>query len=106
LIYDTSGNYDWEIYDSSNSKILVNSINSNYQVLDTDEMILVKTLNNLTVTLPLSPQNGDRYVIKQEVSGTIIDGNGKNIDGLLTYTLPIPYQSATLVYMTNDWYVI
>ena len=58
------------------------------------------------VTLPLSPQNGDKYVIKQEVSGTIIDGNGKNIDGLVTYTLPIPYQSATLVYMTNDWYVI
>jgi hypothetical protein len=106
LIYDTAGNYNWETYDSSNSKILVNSINSNYQVLDTDEMILVKTLNNLTVTLPLSPQNGDKYVIKQEVSGTIIDGNGKNIDGLVTYTLPIPYQSATLVYMTNDWYVI
>jgi hypothetical protein len=106
LIYDTAGNYNWETYDSSNSKILVNSINSNYQVLDTDEMILVKTLNNLTVTLPLSPQNGDKYVIKQEVSGTVIDGNGKNIDGLVTYTLPIPYQSATLVYMTNDWYVI
>lgn len=49
--------------------------------------IIVASVNGLTLELPAAPAQGDEYEIKSAagVSGTVIDGNGKNIAGAATY---------------------
>tara|TARA_R110000851_G_scaffold53289_2_gene126380 strand:- start:112 stop:939 length:828 start_codon:yes stop_codon:yes gene_type:complete len=77
-----------------------------HTILITEDLIVVHTNNDLTITLPSAPSLGDTHTVKQIVTGTIIDGNGNTIDGGASYTLPIIYQSATLTYDGTEWVII
>jgi hypothetical protein len=87
---------------------------SNYTVTDLDTYIPVDTTSNaVTITLPASPKNGQRYVIA-DVGGVtatnniIVDGNGHNIVGLSTYIITGPYNVLEVAYHTGKaiWVVI
>lgn len=64
------------------------------------------TANNLTVTLPASPSNGDRVEIAGMVTGTVIARNGKTIQGaaedlsidVLSFVVVLEFVSSL-----NDW---
>jgi hypothetical protein len=53
----------------------------------TSDHVVVAAVNSLTIKLPASPEQGRTFEIKSAtgVSGTVIDGNGKNIAGSATY---------------------
>lgn len=68
--------------------------------------------NNLTVTLPLSPENGTQYTfIKTNQANTVISPQGTNKicvnqkyqDAASSYTL-VAYARLTLIYLNGYWY--
>lgn len=95
-------------------KSSTNSVSASYTVLDTDgfSTIFVTTAGtNRTITLPLAANNAGRTLyIKKVDSGTgqvIVDGNGtETIDGNLTFTLFLQFDSVTVECDGTAWYVI
>jgi hypothetical protein len=72
-----------------------------------EDVIVVHTNGGRTISLPASPSIGETHVIKQQqVTGTIISGNGNTIDTAANYTLPIETQSITVVYDSTEWVII
>ena len=59
-----------------------------------------------TVDLPASPLQGLTYTIRNNTSplATVtLDGNGNNIDGVTTTTLPARYDVITVQYDNTEW---
>lgn len=84
---------------------------STTEVLENDCIIQVDFASIHTVNLPSSPQAG-RYL---DISGgsltsalniITINGNGKNVEGLVTKTLIIPYGKMELLYNGTEWIVL
>lgn len=89
----------------------------NYTILPTDEVITV-TVNNLTITAPANPVEGDEYYLRSFVTGgagTQINfaGNGKNIaQGNATVagptTIPVNggFQGGVRVLFSNGLWIV
>jgi len=87
-------------------------VTSNYIALTTDYIISVGTLaSSITITLPASPATGKSYIIK-DANGSasayniIINGNGKLIDTISTYTISTNYSAVNLVYNGTKWMIV
>ena len=68
--------------------------------------------SGLTITLPITPVNGDIVTIKDRVNNAFvnnisIDGNARNIDGVSTTTINTNNGSLELTYSTlfDEWYI-
>lgn len=80
---------------------------------DSHYMVIVK-MNNpgpSTIVLPLNPDLGKIYVIKDGTgdaftNNIMVDGNGKLIDGQTALVLAQDFVSATLVYNGTGWNII
>lgn len=75
-------------------------------LITTEDLIVVHTNIGTTIYLPSAPTSGTTHTIKQRTTGTIIDGNGNNIDGVTNYTLPLLDQSITVTYDGVEWVII
>lgn len=110
LIYDGTASYWRMIAATPISSTLTRSIQSkvaNYTASITDDLILCN--GTFTVTLyPAANNLGRRLDVKNIGSGTItIDANAaETIDGALTATLSIQYQSYTLLCDGSNWSII
>ena len=74
----------------------------------THSLVVVHTNTGRTITLPVAPETGNSFTIKQyDTTGTIIDGGTKFIDDptSTTYTLPSSYQSVTVTYDGVNWVI-
>ena len=69
-------------------------------------IIVVHTTSGRTITLPATPVTGNSFTIKQRTTDTIVSGNGTNIEGSVSYTMPLLNQSITLVYDSVEWVII
>lgn len=73
--------------------------NSRYRIAD----------NNLTVTLPASPADGDWIeLVGSGITGTVVNRNGKSIMGLAeNMTIDVPNFAIRLVYISSagDWMI-
>lgn len=81
----------------------------NYNALTSDYLIIA-TADNITITLPASPADGQTYSVKAAVAspiGVTIGGNGKNIDSAGTYVLAAIYETITIIYSTSQtkWFI-
>jgi hypothetical protein len=82
---------------------------SNYTITADDYYVGVGVLTgSITITLPLLPENGDQYVVKDidGYAGTfpiIVSGNGLNVDGSSSITIAQNYASFTFTYTGNQW---
>lgn len=78
---------------------------------DADYIYLV-TAGSVTVTLPASPTEGQKFIIKDRdgsaSGGTpiTIAGNGNNIDGNANIVLKRKYGAFTMVYSGTEWNII
>ena len=74
---------------SLTEKITYSSSASSTLTVTASHNIIVAAANDITVLLPSSPADGRIIKVKAVpgVTGTVIDGNGKNIDGAATITL-------------------
>jgi hypothetical protein len=90
--------------------ISVRGVTSNYTLTADDEYLGVSSSSAVTITLP-SGVNGRVYTIKDEYgqgSGkiTIQPNTGELIDGKTNYVIGIPYQSVSLVFRNNSWWIV
>lgn len=90
----------------------VTAITSNYQVLDTDDIIAVGAITaSITVQLPANPSTGDTYTVKDatgisETYSIFVSGNGNNIDGLSYITMASTYEALELVFTIGSWSIL
>lgn len=90
----------------------ITTITGTYQVLTTDEYVIVTTnAAAFTITLPASPTTGDTYEIKDGVGNAAaknltIAGNGKTIDGATNYILNINYGAVLVAYNGIEWSIL
>jgi hypothetical protein len=86
------------------------SINDNYTVLPSDEIIIVNSTSLKTITLPnASELSGRTYLIKRIGTGTITVAAATSdyIDGLSTFTLGVRYKYVKLVSDgTTNWVIV
>jgi len=72
-------------------------------------VIFVNSTTPVTITLPLSPLNGQVLKIK-DISGNAlsnnitINGNGRNIDGSLNVVINTDYGAFELIYNNSNWF--
>lgn len=87
---------------------------SNFGATSADTYIAVDTTSNaVTITLPSSPDNGERHIIA-DVGGVaatnniIVNGGGHNIIGSSTYTITGPYNVLEVAYHAGKaiWVII
>jgi hypothetical protein len=76
-------------------------------------VLLVNTTtagSNVTINLPTAVSNTAQFVVKKVDSGAfsvIIDGNStQTIDGSLTATMSVPYQSINMISDNSNWLII
>jgi len=87
---------------------------SNYTATPADTYIPVDTASNaVTITLPASPDNGERHLIADvgglaSISNIIVDGNGHNIIGVSTYIMTGAYNVLEVAYHSGKaiWVII
>jgi hypothetical protein len=97
---------------SPSNRVNYSVVTTNYTLTSSDDTILVGVLSgSITLTLPASPVDKTKYIIKdQNGSATtyniIIDGNGTNIDGASTFTINENYGSITLIYGNSLWGIV
>jgi hypothetical protein len=76
----------------------------------TDKVILCDAASGaFAITLQASPVNGQSITFKKidaTTNAITINGNGKNIDGVASYTLSGQWNSITLVYNGTAWFII
>lgn len=90
----------------------ITTITGTYQVLVTDEVIIVTTLSaSFTITMPASPTTGDTYIIKDGTGSAgsknlTIAGNSNTIDGSSTFILNTSYGAITLIFSGIEWSII
>lgn len=80
-----------------------------YTASATDEYIGSTASSAITITLP--PGTAGRvYTIKDEIGGspkiTVVGSNSQKIDGRNSYLIEIRYQSISLVFRNNGWWLI
>lgn len=91
---------------------LISDADSPYAVLAADQAILVdSTAAVVTVTLPAAPLTNRRIEVKDKLGqaaafAITVDGNGKNIDGVATQVLNVPYASITIIYNGTQWNIV
>lgn len=85
------------------------STGTSYTASATDEYIGSTASSAITITLPAGTP-GRVYTIKDEIGGspkiTVIGSNGQKIDGRNSYLIEIRYQSISLVFRNNAWWLI
>lgn len=79
-----------------------------YQVLSTDNAIIVNTTTARTITAPAAPATGFTFIIKDGTgnAGTnaiTIQGNGHNIDGQTSFTIQTNSGFASFLYNGTQW---
>lgn len=83
---------------------------TDFTVTDPDETFLVDaSIAQVTVTLQVTPRDGDTITIKKidsSVNNVVIAGNGNNIDGQTTQTITSQYDSFTLGYDSGQWFIL
>ena len=81
-----------------------------YTVTNADETILADaTAGAFALTLPLSPVAGEWYAFKKidaSVNAVTIAGNGKNIDGAASQTLPAQWNGFIVEYNGTAWFIL
>ena len=86
--------------------------NKDYSVKPDDYYIGVNSTKPVNVILPTSPQEGKIYVIKLEMQPPVgnrkvtLKGNGKLIDGQSSVILENAYESITIIFRGDGWYII
>jgi hypothetical protein len=68
--------------------------------------ILCENLVPITVTLPPVVKLTQISIIRGGVGAVTINGNGALINGLATQTLPLQYDTASLVASSTQWYLV
>lgn len=93
-------------------KKMVVNVSTTYTVLKSDDIIFTDSTGGaFTITLPITPLNGEIYAIK-DTNGTAatnnitVSGNGKNIDGFSTFLLNQAYAESSFVYNGTQWSVL
>ena len=85
------------------------STNSSYTASATDEYIGSTASSAITITLPAGTP-GRVYTIKDEIGGspkiTVVGSNSQKIDGKNSYLIENRYQSISLVFRNNGWWLI
>ena len=76
-----------------------------------DKVVLCNASAPITVTLPLSPNAGDTYKVKDKsgaanTNNITVSGNGNNIDGATSFVMNRNYQSAELIYDGSVWNIL
>ncbi|MCX8008300.1 MAG: collagen-like protein [Patescibacteria group bacterium] len=92
---------------TSDGKVLFNGISywfttiSSNTTLSSNTAYLI-TANNLTLTLPASPADGDTILLLGSATGTILNRNGRNIMGLAeNMTLDVSHIFLKLIYFSS-----
>lgn len=86
--------------------------NKDYSVKPDDYYIGVNSTKPVSVILPTSPQEGKIYIIKLEMQPPVgnrkvtLKGNGKLIDGQSSVILENAYESITIIFRGDGWYII
>lgn len=110
-----SGADCWVVLESSvghpGSRHKVMTITSDATVEINTTVVMDVSSANVTATLPSSPAEGDRLIIKLGASianTATIDGNGLNIDGASTITLTSAYEVARLEFDAagGEWLLV
>jgi hypothetical protein len=82
----------------------VSTKTANFNVAVGDRLYVCNSSSPFTATLPGSPSTGDEYVFKNINTGTVtVSGNGKNINGAASTTLPTQWDSLHIVYTGSIW---
>lgn len=85
------------------------STGTSYTASATDEYIGSTASSAITITLPAGTP-GRVYTIKDEIGGspkiTVVGSNSQKIDGKNSYLIEIRYQSISLVFRNNGWWLI
>lgn len=83
-------------------------VTSNYTINNTDYIIGVSGTMPLIITLPVTPELGRTYVIKNLTGGinfqpVTVSSTTHLIDGNPTFTMSINYQSLNLAFFGSSW---
>lgn len=97
----------------SSSIETINVVNSTTITANSITYVGVRCENEITITLPVNPNNGDYIIIKLEMASPIgnrkvevVSGNGTLLDGKTFIKMTVPYQSLSLIYNNNSWNVV
>ena len=103
----------WSALPSTGSKpmpITATAKTTIYQITTADQVVLCDaTSSAFVVTLTASPAQGENYTIKKidsTANAITLAGNGKNIDGAASQTIPAQWNAITVVYNGTAWYII
>ncbi|MFW6377729.1 MAG: hypothetical protein ACOCZ5_03685, partial [bacterium] len=98
---------------SGNLYILTSITTTPVTLTNDDYVVLVDTTTSKTINLPLSPNNGQAYKIKDKTGNALdnnitVSGNGNDIDGNASYTIDTNYGGVEVVYSSGDgeWYTL
>jgi hypothetical protein len=104
-----SGNFSVD----SGVKYPPKSVTTNYDILNTDHILVVSCSSAITLTLPPTPNPGGMFVIKDAVGNCAthnitLSSSADRIDGISTYTLSTNYSSVTVIHSPNfsTWSII
>lgn len=86
---------------------------SSYQILLDDCYIGVNSDEPTILNLPSNPEEGKFYIIKLEMPApignrkvTVIPPGSHTIDGKAVITLQNPYETITIIYANENWFII
>ena len=105
---------EWVTAPALNGSLKLNtaSKSASYTINGGVDCVIVAVQLGITITLPLSPNNGDTYIVKDGTgiasmsNGITISGNGNLIDGQPSYPINLPYESATFTFNGLGWSLI
>jgi hypothetical protein len=96
------------------SSINTLSISESYTIsTNSTTYVGVKCEKEITLTLPVAPNNGDYIIIKLEMDAplgnrkvNVVSGNNTLIDGKESIKMVVPYQSLSIIYNNNSWNIV
>jgi len=90
----------------------VTSVISDYQILATDDILAVGAItSSIIIQLPVSPNIGDTYRIKDTTGifstfNILVSGNGNNIDGADSYTMTNDFEALEVTFTGINWSIL
>lgn len=90
----------YEMYSLFTKSYVFTEVNTD---ITTNGFIDILALDTLTVTLNDNPADNEEVNIKLMTASTItIDGNGKDIDGLASFTMSTQYEKKKIIYIKSQ----
>lgn len=89
------------------------TVTSSYSIQSSDYYIGVNSTGPTTITLPASPEDCLKFVIKLQMGApignrkvTVIPQSPATIDGQTSYVMTVPYESVTVISNSGEWWII